>query len=51
MIDLENSTPGPLDYPNKTIEPDGIYFLSNMKGAGRRSFLNGRRNLRLDGNR
>ena len=26
-------------------------FLSNMKGSGRRSFLHGRRNLRLDGNK
>lgn len=44
-------TPGPQDYPNNTIEPDGIYLLSNMKGSGRRSFLNGKRNLKLDGNK
>jgi len=47
----DKNTPGPQDYVNKTIEPDGIYLLSNMKGSGRRSFLNGRRNLKLDGNR
>lgn len=36
-------TPGPQDYTNKTIEPDGIYLLSNMKSSGRRSFLKSRR--------
>lgn len=50
MINSEKTTPGPQDYENKTIEPDGIYLLSNMKGSGRRSFLNGKRKLKLDGN-
>ena len=40
---VEKSTPGPSDYPNTTIEPDGIYFLSNMKGSGRRTIMSGRR--------
>lgn len=47
----EQTTPGPQDYVNKTIEPDGIYLLSNMKSSGRRSFLAGKRNIKLDGNR
>ena len=49
--DLEKNAPGPQDYTNKTIEPDGGYFLSNMKSSGRRTFLNGRRNLKLTGNK
>ena len=44
-------TPGPSDYANKTIEPDGIYFLSTMKGSGRRAILGGRRDLKMEGNR
>ena len=44
-------TPGPADYLNKTIEPDGLYFLSNMKGSGRRTILDGKRQLKVDGNK
>ena len=50
MLNPEKSTPGPLDYPNRTIQADGIYLLSNMKGSGRRSFLEGKRKLKLDTN-
>ena len=49
-INTEKSTPGPMDYHNKTIEPDGIYLLSNMKGSGRRTFMGGKRKLKLDVN-
>ena len=37
-----------MDYTNKTIDADGIYLLSNMKGSGRRTFLNGKRKFKLD---
>ena len=44
----DKNAPGPQDYLNKTIEPDGIYLLSNMKSSGRRSFLHGKRKFKLD---
>jgi hypothetical protein len=47
----EKSTPGPADYTLKNISPDGVYLLSNMKGSGRRAILNGRRDLKLEGNK
>ena len=47
----EKITPGPSDYCNKTIEPDGFYFLSTMKGSGRRTILDGKRKLKVDGNK
>lgn len=50
-IMIDKITPGPSDYLNKTIEPDGIYLLSNMKSSGRRAILGGKRKLKMDGNR
>jgi len=52
LIKLEKNTPGPSDYSiQNTIEPDGIYLLSNMKSSGRRSILNQKRELVLAGNK
>lgn len=35
----EKKTPGPGDYTINTIEPDGRYVLSNMRGSGRRAIM------------
>ena len=48
---LGKTTPGPADYTNKTIEADGIYFLSTMKGSGKRAILHGKRDLKVEGNK
>jgi hypothetical protein len=51
-MNAEKKTPGPADYSfQNTIEPDGIYLLSNMKSSGRRQILNQKRELALAGNR
>lgn len=47
----EKKTPGPGDYTINTIEADGRYVLSNMRGSGRRAIMDGKRVLKLDGNK
>jgi len=44
-------SPGPQDYTNDIIKAEGIYFLSNMKGSGRRTFLKGNREFKLADNK